>query len=889
MKLKQYQQDTVNTLSKFFKEARLRGPKEAFERITQEEEQAKRLRGRGGAYKAIKGLDAVPYVCLRLPTGGGKTLLAAHSIGVARDYWMEREYPVAVWLVPSDTIRRQTVEALKDTRHPYRRSLDDQFEGRVRVFDIGDFKNATPQDLRSHLCVFVGTSKTLKVSNTNGRKVYQDNEFLEPHFSAISPNTPGLERNDEGARKGDIRFSFANLLHLHRPLVIVDEAHSAVTSLAHEMQKRINPSAIIEFTATPKNRSNILHSVTAQELKDEQMIKMPVVLEEHTSWQSAVNGAILKRAELDVIAQADRDNYIRPIVLFQAQNKDQEVTVDVLRDHLVHTKGIPPEKIAVVTGNQRELDGIDLKDPACPIEYVLTVQALKEGWDCSFAYVFCSVANISAPGAAEQLLGRVLRMPYAKKRTAVALNKSYACLNSPAFQEAVRGLVDRLVDMGFEESEVEENIEHAQPELLDGLFGRQSKPRPSFAVTLDAPVDDLKGIERAAPHKIRVAPNEAGHARVSVTDFPTPAEEKAIFEQMPEAHHGAFREELAKFKAANTASASPAQRGERFVAPRLMANVQGELLFADNDRFFEYHDWSLADHSHQLTEREFSVRQVADTFEIDLEGDKLKVEYSDQSEQLLLDIGVDGWTEQGLVFWLDRKVRDRFVGQRELVSWLTAVVSHLIHDRKIPLAALMRCQFILARALQRKLAAIYAAERNKSYQLNMFAPEAQPDVSFDNGFEFFDGMFAGVRLYRGRQSFPKHFTGSNQVPAFDGKGEDGGDGEEFRCAVSLDSLPQVKHWIRNVPKHPNAFWLPVADGKFYPDFVAELVDGRTFVLEYKGGHLVNNPEQKAKVAVGELWQKSSGGKAVFRQIVANDGGLDARGQMIEALTGGSYP
>ena len=111
MKLKQYQQDTVNTLSKFFKEARLRGPKEAFERITQEEEQAKRLRGRGGAYKAIKGLDAVPYVCLRLPTGGGKTLLAAHSIGVARDYWMEREYPVAVWLVPSDTIRRQTVEA----------------------------------------------------------------------------------------------------------------------------------------------------------------------------------------------------------------------------------------------------------------------------------------------------------------------------------------------------------------------------------------------------------------------------------------------------------------------------------------------------------------------------------------------------------------------------------------------------------------------------------------------------------------------------------------------------------------------------------------------------------------------------------------------------------
>ncbi|AVW90651.1 DEAD/DEAH box helicase [Celeribacter baekdonensis] len=885
MKLKKYQQQTIDTLATYFKEARVRGPKVAFEAITTEEEQAKRLRGRGGVYRPIKGLEAVPYVCLRLPTGGGKTLLAAHSIGLARDYWLEREYPVAVWLVPSDTIRRQTVEALKDTRHAYRRALDDTFEGRVRVFDIADFTQVTPQDLRAQLCVFVGTIQTLKVSNTNGRKVYQDNEFLEPHFSTVSPNTPGLERNEEGPRKGEIRYSFANLLHLHRPLVIVDEAHSAVTSLSFEMQQRINPSAIVEFTATPKDRSNILHSVTAQELKDEQMIKMPVVLEEHTSWQSAVNGAILKRAELAEIAATDTENYIRPIVLFQAQNKDQEVTVDVLRDHLVEVKGIPPEQIAVVTGNQRELDGIDLKDPACPIEYVVTVQALKEGWDCSFAYVFCSVANISSAGAAEQLLGRVLRMPYAKKRTAAALNKSYACLNSPAFQDAVRGLVDRLVDMGFEESEVQDNIEHAQPELLDGMFGRQTKPRPSFSVSLPAPVEELKGIELAAPNKVKVAPDDEGMARVSVTDFPTPVEEEAIFAQMPEKHHGAFKEQLERFKEENKLLASPAQRGEVFIAPRLMAHVQGDLLFADNERFFEYHEWALKDHSHQLSEREFSVRQVADTFEIDLDGDKLKVEYSDQSEQLMLDIGVDGWTERGLVLWLDRKVRDRFVGQGELVSWLTAVVSHLINTRKIPLAALMRCQFVLARCLQKKLETIYDQERSKSFQMNLFAPEAQPELSFENGFRFFDGMFAGVRMYRGRQSFPKHFTGPNQIPAFDGKGDDGGDGEEFRCAVALDSLPQVKHWIRNVPKHPNAFWLPLSGGKFYPDFVAELVDGRTFVVEYKGDHLKNDPEQIAKVTIGELWQRQSGGKAVFRQVVKEDDNMDMRAQMIEAIGG----
>ena len=883
MKLKHYQQQTLDTLSEFFKEARVRGPEAAFAGVVSAPEQAKRLRGYGGKYMAVPGLGGVPYVCLRLPTGGGKTLLAAHAIAQARDHWMERQYPVVVWLVPSDAIRRQTVEALKDARHPYRRALDDAFEGRVRVFDIGDFSQATPQDLRANLCMFVGTIQTLKVSNTNGRKVYAHNEMMEPHFSNVSPGAPGLERCDDGPMKGDIRFSFANLLHMHRPLVIVDEAHTAVSGLAHEMQARLNPSAIVEFTATPKGRSNILHSVTAQELKDEQMIKMPVVLEEHSSWQSAVNGAILKRAELEEIAKRDREAYIRPIILFQAQNKDQEVTVEVLRDHLVDVKGISPQSIAVVTGSQRELNGIDLKDPDCPIDYVITVQALKEGWDCSFAYVFCSVANISAAGDAEQLLGRVLRMPYATRRSDPALNKSYACLNSPRFQDAVRGLVDRLVDMGFEESEVQDNIETMQPELLDGMFGRQTKAKPSFHVSLDAPVAELKGIETVAPYKIRVAPDESGKARISVTDYPTPQEEARIFAAMPTRHHKQFQEALDEYKAEHAATASPAQRGISFVAPRLMANVQGELMFADNALFLESHDWSLRDHSHQMTATEFAIQQVADTFEIDLDGDKLTVAFSDQTEQLSLDIDVEGWTEAGLVQWLDRKVRDRFIGQGELIAWLGAVVSHLIRDRAIPLSSLMRCQFVLARCLQKKLDAIYEAESNKSYQLNLFGKDAAPAISFDQGFRFFDSMFAGVRLYRGRNKFLRHFTGNDQVPAFDGKGENGSEGEELQCAVALDSIVDVKHWIRNVQKHPNAFFLPRAVGYHYPDFVAELKDARTLVVEYKGQRGKSDPKEIESLNIGKRWQAVSGGKAIYCRVEFELEGLDMRGQILRAI------
>ena len=453
MKLKQYQVDTLGILRRFFEEARIAGPRNAYETITQTPEQASHLGRYAGAYTPLARLPEVPYVCLRLPTGGGKTLLGAHAVAIARDAWIEKDHPLVLWLVPTNTIRLQTAQALKSTRHPYRQALDEAFSGRVRVVDIADFTHIRPHDLRDHCCVIVGTIQTLRVKDTVGRKVYAHNENLEPHFTGIPETAPGLD----GLEGGGIKLSFANLLHVHRPLMIVDEAHNAVTELTREMQARVNPCAIVEFSATPRDRrgrplSNILHSVTARELKAEAMIKLPILLSEHDTWQGAVSGAIAARASLAENAKDDTD-YIRPLVLFQAQPKNQEVTVGALKTYLTEHEGIRPDRIAVATGDQRELDGIDLFDRACEIEYVITIEALKEGWDCSFAYVFCSVARIRSAVDVEQLLGRVLRMPYAARRPISDLNKAYAFVSEPTFGAAAQALADKLVDMGFEEDE----------------------------------------------------------------------------------------------------------------------------------------------------------------------------------------------------------------------------------------------------------------------------------------------------------------------------------------------------------------------------------------------------------------------------------------------------
>ena len=213
MKLKQYQKASLTTLRRYLEEARVIGPAEAYKSLTAEPKLANRLKGFVSKYQPLKALPNVPYVCLRLPTGGGKTILAAHSITAAKETWIEKDYPMVLWLVPTNTIRTQTADALKNPRHPYRQALDEAFEGRVRIFDIGDFTQITPQDLRSNLCVVVGTIQTLRVTNTDGRKVYAHNENLESHFSAVQANTAGLQTIDDSQSSG-IRYSFANLMSL---------------------------------------------------------------------------------------------------------------------------------------------------------------------------------------------------------------------------------------------------------------------------------------------------------------------------------------------------------------------------------------------------------------------------------------------------------------------------------------------------------------------------------------------------------------------------------------------------------------------------------------------------------------------------------------------------
>jgi type III restriction enzyme len=864
--LKNYQKAALETLGDFFRRSRAMDPAQAFREVLTDRGQP-----RIPAYTDM--FAGAPCVCLRLPTGGGKTLLGAYVVAEAGKRLLDTEAPVALWLTPTDTIFHQTLQALNDPRHPYRIALNGLFPQGVRVCDLGDLQTVARQEMGRSAVVIVATMQSFRVEDTSKRNVYAFREDLSPHFEglpkAAEDRLEKVTQEDTQAQRyltaadiGRVKHSVANWLALHRPVVIVDEAHNARTDNTFTSLKRLHPACVVELTATPVGGSNVLYHVSAQELKAEDMIKLPIVLFEHpTDWKDAVKAAIQRRAQLDTLAQSEPD-YIRPLVLFQAQPKNEDVTVDVLRNHLVSAEEVPENQIAVVTGTQKELDGINLFDRQCPTRYVITVEALKEGWDCSFAYVLCSLQEIRSAKDIEQLLGRVLRMPYARSRQHPELNRAYAHVIAASAAEAAQALTDRMVqNMGFEAHEVAAALT-TQESLLGGEdTGDARQIRLIQSTSFDLPKAPLlDSLLQDVRDRVQVHPTTQG---VSVTVQGEVPDEllEAMALVVPRAQQEGLRRHVAVHNAQVQAQLAPAKRGVQLAPfPQLCLQLDGQWQVVDGALLAEIGQWDLLTTSVRLDG--FALRETARGYEIDVNNRKIFYTRLDDAEQLALDQIPTGVSEQDLVYWLNPQTRQDDVPHAKLTAFLTQCVAHLMRDSQMPLEGLWRCKHQLADAINNEIGRRRDLAADKGFQ--KFLPGmtcVEEDGQFDHAWRFNPDTYPRREpVYSGHRRFPKHLC----QPISDLKSE----GEEFDCAVAIDGLNSVKTWVRNIDRHPGSFKFRYGAANFYPDFVAELNDGRRLVVEYKGDNLV--PGMTEKNQVGHQWEQTSGGRCLYIMAVKED-------------------
>ena len=444
---------------------------------------------------------AIPNICLKVPTGGGKTLLAAASVGKVFNAYLNRHTGLVLWIVPNEAIYRQTLKTLSDRDHPYRQMLNLAGAGRVKILEKDS--PLSRLDVESHLCVMLlmlasasrQTKETLRFFRDRGSVLgfLPREDDIEAHWKLLSevPNldaygglwaSPGEAR----AQKGSIvKSSLGNVMRLLRPMVVINEGHHGYTETALKTIDGFNPCFMLELSATPRvagggagsdlRGSNILVDVRGTDLDEAEMIKLPIQVDVRrwTHWQSCLAASLDRLNLLQGQAQtlqSETGRYIRPILLVQVERTGKE-QIDAGFIHAAHVRqflvqlGFTDRQIREKTSEKDEIGDEELLSPASEVRVIVTKQALQEGWDCPFAYVLCALSASKGKRAMTQLVGRILRMPQVAKTGRAALDSCYVLCHDTTTGEVVKAIKQSLEGEGMGDLAMSVQGDPGDPEL----------------------------------------------------------------------------------------------------------------------------------------------------------------------------------------------------------------------------------------------------------------------------------------------------------------------------------------------------------------------------------------------------------------------------------------
>ena len=800
-------------------------------------------------------LAGVPQVCFKVPTGGGKTFLAANSIKPIFDSMPHIHPKAVVWLVPSDAILTQTYRTLTDKNHDYRKKIDVDFGNKVEIYSkqqLLNGQNFNPTSVSDNLSIFVLSYDSFRTSKKDGRKAYQENGSLLPFVRFKQDSGSLLEDTDETA--------LIQVIRKLNPVVIVDESHHATSKLSKEMLQNFNPSFVLDLTATPKNGSNIISFVDARQLKAENMVKLPVIVYNRKSQEDVFVSAISLRRKLENEAVEEQKNggrYIRPIVLFQAQprNNDDSTTYDKIK-HTLIDMGIPESEIAIKTADSDELKNIDLSSHDCSIRYIITVNALKEGWDCPFAYILATVANRTSSIDVEQILGRILRLPNTRKNEREVLNLSYVITSSNAFYATLDKVVAGLNAAGFTskdyriddyaEQDTEFPVEQAgniQTELkldndvtddTNNVSDEIDSLNVDFVREQISPFVNNENMESQSQSKVNDAVTDMlDHAKTQNELYWQDFEETEEYLPVPPE----VGNKMKHYKV-NQLYASEAGQIE---IPQFMIET-GRSLFSE--------------HEHQVLTKEnlyagFSLLDkdtVIDFDSIDSEIARIDI---DDSDALPKAWKLQGFDSQNVKQWFDEQPSDRkmrlckdmiikklsknnAINDRDLEVYVDRIIQNLTEDQ---LTDMEQTPGIYVLKINKKVNSLL-----NEYAKKMFYEWVEQDkISCQPSYKLPKEISPTETI----ASIPKSLY--NEEEKFDTE-------YERKVVMELSSLNNIKWWHRNMARKGFAINGAV---NAYPDLMVKTESGKLLIIETKGDQLENS-ESREKAEIGAKWAEMAG-------------------------------
>ena len=858
MELKSYQKKVIADLTRYLELLNETKSDAAAFRLFWQEKSAPAL----GLYQNV--IPGVPNLCFKVPTGGGKTFIACNAVRPIFDALPATKTKAVVWLVPSDAILTQTAKALKDTSHPYRQKIDVDFGGRVEVYtkqELLNGQNFNPTAVTEQLSIMVLSYDSFRGRGKEGLKAYQENSNLAEFAKVLGKPDSPIEKADETAL-----FQIINQLN---PLVIVDESHHARSELSLEMLENFNPCFVLDLTATPKKESNIISYVDAVQLKNEHMVKLPVIVYNRDSQSEVLIDAIDLRNKLEEIADAEyakTGKYIRPIALFQAQPKGKEdaTTFEKLRDKLVDA-GIPAEQIAIRTADVNELKNTDLMSPDCPIRYIITVNALKEGWDCPFAYILASLANKTSQVDVEQILGRILRLPHTSQHTQSALNMSYVLTSSNDFNNTVAHIVKGLNSAGFSDKDYRIG-EPAKPQAPEQTAEQITLPDPQGASEPETAEDDFSGLDgksigaelerrREQAQTPEIAPkadtmlDAAAEVEKAYTDAIQQTDNDPMMDNLP----WEVRDKVKSFQV------NPQFRVdiETLRIPQFFLKIE-QSLFTDGS--FELLDKDMLADGFTLKGKAYDIDFAAaddEIREIDVreqDGGLPKVFKMESAEQRYFKEWFNNLPPESRV----RQCKDMMFNQLNKLNMvdaaeLKAYINRIVDDMdKAQLAAMEKAPLGYAAKIRAKIETLLEAHYRETFEkwLETERIVCKPYFRLPASIH----PASNTDIYA-RSLYTAEDGDMNKL--------------EQKLIVELTALPNVRWWHRNIARQGFAI-----NGfiKHYPDILIMTQSGKLICAETKGEHLKND-DSREKIALGQAWRAAAGKDYRYYMVFENEENL----------------
>lgn len=845
MELKQYQKEVIADLDAYIGYVeKYNRPDTAFHKFWEDKGVSISSYDNYYLHPYDNSVTGVPHVTVKVPTAGGKTFIACNALNTIFRHMPADKPKVVAWFVPSDTILKQTYKNLNDPSHPYRQKIDSHFGNAVCVVDkeaalFG--QGISPTEIREQLTIFVLSVQSFAANNKDGRRVYRENENLAEYARLYDSMTKRVDGSDE--------TGLIQVLSYLNPVVIIDESHNFEANLRVDMLKAINPCFILDLTATPRKKSNIISFVDAIKLKRANMVKLPVIVYNHRSTNDVISSAIQMQRSLEqkaIAMEAEGGRYIRPIVLFQAQPKtdDDNITFDKIKSKLIEI-GIPEEQIKIKTANKDEIKNTDLMSRDCPVRYIITVNALKEGWDCPFAYILASLANKTSRVDVEQILGRVLRLPYTTKHKEELLDLSYVFTSSNDFRSTVENVIEGLNRAGFSKKDYRVAECSAEPvstptELPSlNLFGCDEPAQDTPTTTITDDID-----EQIDPETIKttITTPAANTDTVELESFARQENENYNRQAAQKTDNNDIPNDIKDMVTTYPIKDIFEVKAKELVLPQFVKKIHANLIFADEyvalDKTMLAEGFDLDKCDHNI---DFSPAK-SEAVRVDLEkssGEEYAVTRRNLNADQLSFIKQHFATlspeskQRQLAETLAKNIRFDEISEPQVARYIKKAIEDVDSEQ---LEYLYSNDWQTRNTIRQKIESLLSVYQEKKFKEWLDTGQVKCQAAYRLP-ERITVKIKSIGLAKGL------YTEEESINGF-----------EYEVINAVANLDNVLFWHRNPSRTGfciNGYM------NHYPDFIVQLNSGITVLLETKGDDR-DNSDSRAKVELGRTWANKAG-------------------------------